>query len=298
MKKVINWIKENKLSSILILLVLFLAFKKVPVYFSSGLKSSSVGFQEPAQSTIGAEPAATGLGRGGVYDESAPAPEVEDRLVVQESNISLVVSDVREIGNQILDKVSLIGGYMVSSSVNQPQESSSGTLTVRVPVEELRPTLDFLREIGIKATSENLFGTDVTDQYVDLEARLETLNTTKAKFESILAKATEIEDILSVQRQLIYIQNQIDSIKGQQEYLEKTAANAKLTVYLSTDEWSLPYAPDDNFRPRVIAKLAVRSLVLSLRGLVEKAIWLGVYAAIWLPVVLIVLVVVKIKKRK
>jgi len=296
MNKLIDWVRRNKLNSILILLVLFLFFKKAPAYFPSVLKTSNIGFEQQA---VDMAPASISLGRGGVSSESAPMPEVEDRMVVQESNLSIVVDDVRKSSDQILNKVNAIGGYMVSSSVSQPQESSSGTLTVRVPAEELGSMLEYLRTVGVKVTSENLFGRDVTDQYVDLDARLSTLNKTKAKFESILDTATKITDILEVQRQLIYIQDQIDRLKGQQEYLEKTAENAKITIYLSTDEWSLPYAPDDNFRPQVIFKQAVRALVRSLRGLVEKSIWVGVYGAVWLPIGLIALVVVKkINKRK
>ena len=111
-------------------------------------------------------------------------------------------------------------------------------------------------------------------------------------------KASKIEDILSVQKELIRLQDQIDSIKGRQQYLEKTAANAKLTIYLSTDEWSLPYVPDDNFRPKLIFKQAVRSLVLTLRAGLAKAIWLGVYSVIWLPIGLIVLFGFKKLRKK
>jgi hypothetical protein len=53
------------------------------------------------------------------------------------------------------------------------------------------------------------------------------------------------------------------------------------------DEYALPYAPDTNWKPETVFKLAVRSLVLNLRGLASAAIWLTVYAALWLPLLLI-----------
>jgi hypothetical protein len=201
----------------------------------------------------------------------------------------LVVDDVRQKADQVLDYVQGKGGYMVSSSIRRPEEVPFGTIVVRVPSQELRPTLDHLRGLAVKVTSEYLSGRDVTDQYIDLEERLETLNKTKTKFEGILDQATEVEDILNVQRELINLQKQIDNLKGHQQYLEKTAENAKITVYLSTDEWSLPYAPEgEAFRPRVIFKQAVRSLVLSFRKLGKAGIWIAVYAPIWLPVLFLI----------
>ena len=282
MDKLFSWLKDNKLVVILaaIIVYLFWSNRRLPMPM---LEKSSYNLGSPS---------VVSTDRGGFMppmEEAAPQPDVDDRMVVEHSNISLVVDDVRQKADQILDYVQTKGGYMVSSSIRRPEEVPFGTIVVRVPSQELRPTLDHLRGLAVKVTSEYLSGRDVTDQYVDLEERLETLNKTKSKFEEILDQATEVEDILNVQRELINLQKQIDNLKGQQQYLEKTAENAKITIYLSTDEWSLPYAPEgEAFRPRVIFKQAVRSLVLSFRKLGKAGIWIVVYAPIWLPVLLLI----------
>jgi hypothetical protein len=135
---------------------------------------------------------------------------------------------------------------------------------------------------------------------VDVEKRITLLQKTMDKFQSILDQAKEISDITNLNQQIIYIQDQIDSLKGSQMALAKNAQLVRVTVYLSTDEISLPYAPDTSWRPDVIFKLAVRSLVTDLRGLGEKAIWVFVYAVIWLPILIVIWFVwrkVKSKKR-
>ena len=91
-----------------------------------------------------------------------------------------------------------------------------------------------------------------------------------------------------MQRELINLQSQIDSIKGQQQYLEKTAELAKISLHLSTDEFSLPYAPTETFRPVVIFKQAVRSLVGTLRWVAKTAIWVGVYGFVIVPIGLVI----------
>jgi hypothetical protein len=301
MMKMVDWIKTHKLTTLLLLVVGYLLFRSsVGSLFSTqlyNLKTTSSTAYDLAPS------AAVNSGVGGVSlpssgrQETAPAPEVADRMVISESNLSLVVDNVRSRVNAILAETEKRGGYMVSSSITSPEEVPFATLVIRVPSKDLDVMLEYLRSQAIKVTSENLVGRDVTDQYVDYEARLTTLNTTKARFESILASATTVSDIMNVQQQIISVQGQIDSIRGQMQYLEKTAENAKLTIYLSTDEWSLPYAPAAPFRPNVIFKGAVRALVLTLRGLATDAIWIGVYAVIWLPVLLVIIWLVRRRKN-
>jgi len=230
-----------------------------------------------------------GYSAGAIRNEAAPAPEVKDRMVVQNSWLSLLVKNVRDAQKSIISKAEKLGGYMVDSSVNSPEGIDNASVTVRVPSEKLSESLDYFRSLGVRVVSESLTGYDVTDQYVDIQAHLDTLNMTKVKFEEILGKAEKVQDILEVQREIINIQVQIDNLIGQQKYLEKNAQVAKVTLYLSTDELALPYAPAQPWRPSVIVKTAVRSLLETLRGVGTAIIWIVVFAVIWLPVLGIVL---------
>ena len=212
-----------------------------------------------------------------------------DRMVIKESTISLMVKDVAGSIKNIQTLAERSGGYLINSHLSKPQESGSGSISVRVPESKLTDTLAEFRKAGLRVVDEYISGNDVTDQYVDLEARLATLNKTKAKFEQILDQAVQVQDLLNVQRELVNLQQQIDSIKGQQQYLAQSAKLSKVTVYLSTDEFSLPYSPADPWRPNVVFKLAVRSLVMNLRNIGSALIWTGVYSPVWAPILLIIL---------
>lgn len=291
--KLFEWIKNNKFAFVLLVVLAYFLLKDSFLVgnIGSDLVSQKGGF-------VSYEGSAPMADRGFQEDvmESMPAPagqvvpqtEVEERMVQESSNVSMVVKDVRKSLDNIIDYAVSKNGYMISSSLNQPQEAPFAHLQVRVPQEELRPTLEYLRNLSVKVTSENLQGRDVTDEYFDLKARMETLVKTQVKFEEILDQATTVDQILRVQREIISLQSQIDSLKGRQEYLEKTSQTARLSVYMSSDEWSLPYAPQEpSFRPKVIFKTAVRSLVKCLRGLGKLGIWLLVYSIIWLPALII-----------
>lgn len=293
----VDWIKRNKLAALLLLILAFIIGKQ---WFASPRFDTSPSFVAPyAQEAAPMGDVSQARKSAGIMispptDSYAPAPEVSNRLVLQDSYLSLLVSNVRETTNTILAYTQRSGGYMVNSSLTSPGEAPNGTLIIRIPARSLNTALEHFRGLSIKVVSENLTGQDVTDQYVDNDARLQTLMATKAKFEDIFNRATEISDIVNIQQQLINLQSQIDAVKGQQQYLEKSAQMAKMTIYLSTDELALPYAPQETWRANVIFKYAVRSLVGNIRSVGTLLIWVMVYSIIWIPALFILW---KIKKR-
>ena len=143
---------------------------------------------------------------------------------------------------------------MVNYNLSSPKSAASGNISIRVPSKSRDQVLADIQALGVKTVSLSVVGTDVTDQFVDNQARLKVLLDTKAKFEEILNQASQIQDLLNVQRELINLQSQIDSLKGQQQYLEKSAELSLISVYLYTDELALPYAPTDTWRPAVVFK--------------------------------------------
>ena len=309
MRKIIEWIKTHKLATILVIVVVYLLLRGSfvrPLSLSRKVQRTAPG------SSFGG---AAGLSPGGPVVNLRPgvsleAPELSfkedvattvpagERLVITNSNISLLVEDVRQVGDRIVDYAVSQGGFMVSTSYNRPTESPFATITVRVPSAKFDEGMDFFRSLAIKVTNENLVGTDVTEEFIDIEARIATLEKTKAKFEEILERAEKVDEILRVQREIINMQTQIDALKGRRDALEKNAELSKITVYLSTDELALPYTPDKTFRPGVVFKLAVRGLLNTLRIIGSAAIWVGVYSVVWAPALIIIFVYRKWRRRK
>lgn len=275
-------IKRNWLTIVLVAVIVVLVSQNIGGLSVSPAAISGRGGLEMAKvSTMG-------VGMAPPYIPEAAPVESSDRLVIRNTNLSLKVNDVRKAIDGISAIAQGLGGFMVDSSLDIPEGGATGNISVRIPSDKLDQGLVSIRALGVKVVSENVVGTDVTSEYVDIEARLSTLLKTKAKFEQIMESAVRIEDLLNVQRELINLQSQIDSLRGQQKYLTQTSKLSLVTVYLATDELALPFAPEQPWRPSVIFKQAVRSLVGSARGLGTALIWIVVYAPVWLPVLLLV----------
>ncbi|OGK17582.1 hypothetical protein A2774_04720 [Candidatus Roizmanbacteria bacterium RIFCSPHIGHO2_01_FULL_39_12c] len=284
MSRIFSWIKNNKLAFVLLLVVAYFLYKQYSLPLRYQISSPAIDYPAVGSGEMMMKSQDRAIGGIGMFPqpEAPPTQNIENRLVIQESYLSLQVTNVRESQDQIIGTAEDLGGYMVNRSLSNPQDAPTASVTVRVPSDKLKQALEAYRNLAVKVVSENLNGTDVTDQYVDNEARLATLEKTKTKFEEILASAIRVQDILEVQRELINLQSQIDAVIGQQKYYEQSAAMARLTVYLSTDEFALPYSPSESWRPEVIFKQAIRSLITHVRKLGTALIWLAVYSPVWL----------------
>lgn len=303
MKNLLAWIQTNKLTAVLLVVLFF-----VGVQFFSDFQNTRVmnSFAPSGGGSI------SNMAMGGpvAMDVAVPAVRskifpptpsygestnlnVADRKVVTDTNFSLLVENVVESIQKLKTRAEEAGGFMVSSSVNRPEEGGNGTLIVRVPSDQLDAYLEEVRGASVRVVSENVMGNDVTDQYTDIEARLATLNQTKQIYQDMLSRATDVDEILRVQQSIFSVQDQIDSLQGQLQYLSNTTQSSLVTIYLSTDELSLPYAPGEPWRPQVVFKTAVRSLMMNLRGAADLVIWAVVYS----PVLLVGLIIVLLLRR-
>ena len=224
--KVVNWIKVNKLTFVLLLIVgYFIASRylvtdilKISPTISSPEFGSGVNYgYSKSMPAIGGRGSSLQFGTQNInppYYEPPPTTDVENRMVISNSDISLLVKNVVEVQNQIIQTAESLGGYMVNSYLNNPQDAPTANIIVRVPTAKMKEALDSIRGLAVKVISENLSGQDVTDQFVDNEARLATLEKTKTIFEDMLIKAVRIEDILRVQQEIINLQSQIEDRKS------------------------------------------------------------------------------------
>jgi hypothetical protein len=271
-----NWIKSHKIIVLLLVVIAYLLFKNnLVIPFRTSNNIGSYDYSEKNLSLVQLpEVAPMTLSPG----SSSKINNATNRIVTQESNMSLLVTDVNESGNRILSFAKNNGGYMVYAYYSRPAESPFANISVRIPTDRLDQALNYFKSLAIKVTNENLVGTDKT----------------QAKFKDILNKAIDVQDILTVQREIINLQDQIDNLVGQQKAIAKNAELTKITLYLSTDELALPYTPDNAFRPNVVFKYAVRSLLNNLRIAAEALIWIAVYS----PVILIIILIYIFFKRR
>lgn len=291
LQNILTWIRGNKLLVVAIIVILYLLRNSTMIRPRS---YSNQAYMNLDQAQSGVAMGVPSLSMSKQAPESYTAPiqresvaQGNPRMVSRDASMSIVVSKVAETQTQMIMLAEKAGGFMVNASTSSPEESSSGNFTVRVPSDKLTEVMTAYRKMGVKVASEQITGVDITDQYTDIQARLAPLKDTYAQFDQLRREAGTIEEKMNLLSQLQNLQGQIDSLVGQQKYLENTSTTSRITVYLSADEYDLPYAPAGSWRPEVIFKQSVRDLVTTLRGLGTWLIGVAVYSVIWLPQLLI-----------
>ncbi len=129
--------------------------------------------------------------------------------------------------------VTAMGGFVASSSSNTVDAGTApdGDITLRVPVVSFESLLEQVQALGTP-TSVTSSGQDVTSQYVDLQARIQSLADSRSQFQQILAKAESIGDILAVEQQISDVQTQIEQLQGQLEVMSDQTSYSTLSVHV------------------------------------------------------------------
>jgi hypothetical protein len=123
-------------------------------------------------------------------------------------------------------------GFVANSQTQLGQgvgNEPNGSITLQVPVASFADVVKKAQTYG-KTSDLTTKATDVTGQYVDLQARITALQDSRQQYLTIMSRATSIGDVLSVQAQLDDLQSQIEQLQGQLQVLDSETAYSTLTV--------------------------------------------------------------------
>ncbi len=145
----------------------------------------------------------------------------EGRMIIYSADVYLDIVNYDETYNQIVSRIEAMGGYIENASTSyqyydeaDPENSLKyGRLTVRLPREQFTGTVDYLATVGIQKNL-NIWSQDITAQYRDISNEVANLEIREKKLREIMDKAEEIEDIISVERELSRVRGEINNYMG------------------------------------------------------------------------------------
>jgi hypothetical protein len=216
-------------------------------------------------------------------------------MIIRTVTMTIAVTDVTDVFHKVEQLATEQRGYLSGSQIRQDGDRLTATVTLRVPADPatFQATLERLRGLAERVVDEQSQAQDVTEEYVDLDARLRTLKASEETMLGLLSKATKIDDILQIQRELTNVRTQIEQIQGRKQALERRSDLATITLTIrETGAFSRP-----GWSPGATMEEAIRALGSALRGLVTVAIWLAIFSPIWGGFLLIVYIMVRVIVR-
>ncbi|SDZ29522.1 protein of unknown function [Evansella caseinilytica] len=173
------------------------------------------------------------------------AGEQSARMVIYNADMTIEVNDFQKTQTEIFQKVEQIGGFVVQSSVTQSeQEDIFGNIVVKVPQAEFHAFLNDLEAFSTKVLDRSVAGNDVTEEYIDLESRLRSRETVEERLLAFMEDANNTEDLLKISDDLAKVQEEMEQLTGQLNYLEHHVAYSTVTVFVHERKVTVPPIQD------------------------------------------------------
>ena len=157
--------------------------------------------------------------------EEAPG---SGRMIVWTASLTLEVNAIDKVIPAVNAIVEENGGYIENKTIT-PQKS--GRIKIRIPSKQLVPIMDQLAQLGDEK-ERSISSMDLTDQYIDTEARLSNALALQDRLKQLLDKAKDVQDILAIEKELTRIQSDIDSMEGRLKKLKGQVDFATIGLYL------------------------------------------------------------------
>ena len=177
--------------------------------------------------------------------ESKPSPneapeniEITDtnielpRKIIKEGTIRFETADVIKTKEFIQKSISENKGYVSSDNVsNYGGVSGNHTMTIRIPAEKFDTFLEQISENNThRIDSKEIQALDVTEVFIDVEARVKTKKEIENRYKELLKQAHVVDDILSIEKEIGALRADIESMEGRLRYLKDKVAYSTLTL--------------------------------------------------------------------
>lgn len=133
---------------------------------------------------------------------------------------------------EAIDAVERHGGFVLSTEIGGG-DATRGSLVLRVPAEQFESTLGELKGMAEEVLSESVAGQDVSQEFVDLQARLRNYEAQESVLLGLMDKATTVSASIRVQRELQNVQMEIERLRGRINFLQDQTAYSTISLDLS-----------------------------------------------------------------
>jgi Domain of unknown function (DUF4349) len=195
---------------------------------------------------------------GGVPVEAqsaAPIPQEDfGRKIVKTAQLGITSRDVQGEAARAQQVAARFGGTTLSAQTYRSDDATYADLVISVPSEQFEDALGELRGLGEEITTDTVSGQDVTEEYVDLQSQERNLLAAEQALLDLYNRADDVQDALSIQRELTTLRGEIEQVQGRLQYLKKSSDTSQIS--LSIRPVASPPKPPPAWDPALIVAKA------------------------------------------
>jgi hypothetical protein len=170
---------------------------------------------------------------GNIVTQNAQNIDVTKRMIIRTGSMSLEVEKFDDAEKTVADAVKKNGGYISNTTSSQNSSGKKqGTLVLKVPADKYDALIAEVSAVG-KVMSQNINANDITEEFIDLEARQKTQKELEQRLLKLLSEKTaRLTDVVEVEQKLASVRQVIESIDGRLRYLKNQSDMSTLTLSL------------------------------------------------------------------
>lgn len=153
-----------------------------------------------------------------------------ERKLIKEGQVEFESENLKEARNRVLQAIEKSNGYASSDKEYKNSYEISNTITIRIPAENFDNLLTEITKGVKRFDRKEISIKDVTEEFLDIEARLKTKKQLENRYLEILKKANTVTEILEVERQVGELRSDIESTEGRLKFLQNKVSFSTLTV--------------------------------------------------------------------
>lgn len=220
--------------------------------------------------------------------------EVVKKKIIKDGRIGLKVTNVDAAKARVDSVVKLYGAYYSNENLNNTDWETTYSLTVRIPSVHFESFISAIEQGKGEVLYKEIDARDVTEQFIDLETRLQNKRAYAKKYKDLLKRAKTVKEILEIEEKIRYIEEEIESTSGRLKYLGDLVdySTLKLNIHKKKD---FKYNPDkrDKFSERI-----KQSLSKGWYGFVDFLLDLVMIWPFWIIIVLIIYLLKRIRRKR
>ncbi len=227
--------------------------------------------------------------------------EIKNRMIIKNGDLTMEIEKYDECMVKLQKVTDSLGGFISDSKMDIPYSGvKRGNIEIRVPSDKFETAMIEFKNLAKKVEVEGVKGTDVSEEFFDLEARLVNKKKAEARMQEILKAAKNVREIMEVERELTGIREDIERFEGRKRYLADQASLSTIRVTMH-EPYPVSVSSSGGFWATIGDGFVhgVKGFAVILSGTIAFLIaGIPVFALIFLIVYLIVRLVKRTRRKK
>lgn len=153
-----------------------------------------------------------------------------ERKLMKEGNIMFESENNKETYSKVTSLCMEFNAYIANENQNNFENRLEQNLTIRIPTDYFDAFVGRLEKLAVKIDNRNVTVSDVTEEFIDIEARLKTKKELESRYRDLLKQAKTVKEVIDVESQLSNVRADIESMEGRLKYLTNRVSYGTLNI--------------------------------------------------------------------